>query len=126
MNELHAAKIASSNIAKLSSAIREEVQYVLPILKDRSLPLDERWSVFLDVAEFLPNDRYGDGHIDTLDSSRNMYDYFYMDRHQTESYKDFWEHLQERVDEDVDLGWDLREWREKVLAAGYGSFTYDW
>lgn len=53
-----------------------------------------------------------------------MYDDFYCDRHETKSFLDMYDHIQENLDDFA--GADIDGWREKVLSEGYGAFVYDW
>jgi hypothetical protein len=81
----------------------------------------------LEKAGLLETESYGDGFLDDLKgtgSERTMYDDFYCDRHETKSFLDMYDHIQENLDDFA--GADIDGWREKVLSEGHGAFVYDW
>lgn len=110
------------------------VQSVLPLLKDTTLPLADRWDAYKELVEndiLVNNEIYGDGMIDILGPNMTLYDDFSIDRHQTETFVDMYDRIME-----ADGEWEeslvkaretnLTAWQEAVLASGYSSFTYDW
>ncbi len=101
--------------------------------KDTTKPLDERWAVFVKLvdANILPNEIYGPRFLNECFGRRvNVYDECGMERHETMTYSEFYRRLVEWEQKDEDESkFDsakLDHWREKILQAGYGSFTYDW
>ncbi len=119
-------KAALSAVETAKEKLRQEH---LAKLTDKSLSLDERWAIFLQLAEagVLGHESYGDGYLDDLQGSHNeltQYDDFHNDRHETVSYKDMYERIVENP-EDFE-GCDIDAWREKVLEEGCATFDYDW
>jgi len=92
-------------------------------IADNTRPLNERWEAFELVDEYLPTDNWGDGFIDILEPGSTLYDEFYMERRESSSYKDLWDRIVDRGTYSEDV---LNTWREEVIAAGCGSFRYDW
>ena len=107
-----------------------EVVVALEGLKDKSVPLDDRWYAFgaLDRAGLLQTDTYGDGMPSFLGPNIDLMDEMWVERHETRDYHSIYgdciaDHLMEEKNisqEKADI------WREEVLSRGYGSFTYDW
>lgn len=98
-------------------------------LKDKNIPVNDRWEVYSTVVDrniLKNNEIYGDGHIDILSSDREitLYDDFYIEKYQTESFTSMYAKIPE-LDDDLDQD-VIDEWREAVLQSGYTSFTYDW
>lgn len=100
------------------------------VLKNKSIPLDERWDSFTKLVESgVLNDieNYGDGFVDTLKlgsgGELTPYDDFYIERHETSLYTD----LFEKIDEDPEIDLDsVVKWKEEVLSKGSAGFVYDW
>lgn len=115
------------SIRKMRASAEELVKTVL---RDKTQPLDKRWELLVKLSEVgvLPEQAFGDGYIDDV-FGLDPYDDMYMERHQTYNYVEFLQYkLVEAFEEDEsELAPEkIAEWKEKVLAAGYGSFTYDW
>lgn len=100
--------------------------------KDTSVPLEERWAVFV-ACDFGPTDCCVP-YFRCLDDDCIMYEGpVHCDRHQTLMYKDVYESLLEAL-EDEDYkdrifsspDYTLDDWREEVLADGTIGFEYDW
>lgn len=101
-------------------------------LKNKDLDLDERWAAYVDLVNdsvITKTELYGDGYIDTL-GDFTLYDDFYVERHETETFINILERLQEKMDDEDDdeltTPEKIIEWKEKVLASGYASFEHDW
>lgn len=92
--------------------------------------LDSRWNLFIELTKMgiLPTETYGDGHVDVFSNNASPYDDLYVERHETQSYQSTLELIEERIEEeDSNYPADkLDDWKEAVLAAGYGSWTFDW
>jgi hypothetical protein len=112
-------------------------RFVDTYLKDKTIPLDERWEAFKTAAEMLPLEPYSDGDCETLLGSA-AYDSG-IERHQTMDYPTLYDWYLDRVNEKELYPEDedeynanlpsqqvADEWREQVLARGYGSFQNDW
>jgi hypothetical protein len=108
-------------------------------LANKDIDLETRWASYLAVEKFLPIDPYSYGFIDKL-SWQSPYDDLGMDRYQTRSFSQVWEMIQENLAdminyEETDTYFDqyrkltaeqMNDWREAVLASGFGGFTNDW
>lgn len=113
--------------------LRKSVQVYIV---DKSQSLDARWEVFLGAENALPWKNYSDGYIEDTFEVTN-YD-FGLERYTTMSYNDLAERLEEGFwdykehgNDDEYFTWHKRAdlydtWRETVLEAGFGGFTYDW
>ena len=101
-------------------------------LKNKDLDLDERWAAYVDLVNdsvITKTELYGDGYIDTL-GDFTLYDDFYVERHETETFINILERLQDKMadedDDELTTPEKIIEWKEKVLASGYASFEHDW
>ena len=110
-------------------AIKKKVQ---KYLKDRSVPLEERWSFYLKIEEkgVLENDSCGNGYVEALTEGTKqelcLSDDFGMSKHETRSFSCILEYVEYedfaiKVPEE-----NLNSWKEEVLKSGYDSFTWDW
>lgn len=116
-------------VAAAVAARTELVTAAQAIMKDESLPLEERWTVLEEATDFLPIADFGDGFIEKLAPHLTAYDDFYMERYGTWTYKDMLEGMVDRLSWDEDSRtktWDIDNWKRAVLASGYGGFTHDW
>lgn len=106
------------------SAIKAKIDTI--DLTDGSVPLDDRWEIFVSLSNMglLPNNNEHDGFADIFDDNCEAWS---ITKFETSSYSDLYDttifyktengsYTQEQAD----------EWREAVLADGFGSFTYDW
>lgn len=112
---------------------KPDLKVMMAALKDQSIPLDERWEAFeilVNGSVLTSTELYGDGFIDTLrvEGKRELtlYDDFYIERHETTSYTRFLERILDVFQGDGLDMLSLAKWKEKVLASGYASFTFDW
>lgn len=122
-----------SNFAVAKAAYLAET---VPKLTDKSIPLDERWEMYKKLVEegCLPEDGYSDGFITTLTyvdgGEPTLYDDFHMDRNESKTFPRMYEIiLEDEIDADEGGKYtpeSITEWREEVLASGYGSFENDW
>lgn len=97
-------------------------------LTDQAIPLDERWETYRNLVkgDMLVNDNsYGDGFVDDLGDKMSIRDDFYVERHETKSFISMYECISDGEVDNVDME-KVPAWREKVLASGYSSFTFDW
>lgn len=106
---------------------------ILELLRDTSLPLDDRWTAYTALVEsntLINNDGYGDGFVNTL-GDLSLYDDFNIERHQTMTFSSLYEKIME-----ADAYYEkslvearnktLSLWQEEVLASGKSAFTNDW
>ena len=127
-------KASAVELVEKKKFLDSAIENTLHHLKDKSIPLQERWEVYTTLVEdniINNNDPYGDGFIDVLGSNLTPYDHFYVEKHQTFSFTSVYETI---MDADEEWNKDLFEareknleaWQEAVLQSGYSSFTYDW
>lgn len=106
---------------------------ILQVLKDKSLPLDERWTAYTDLVKadiLVNNETFGNGFDQYLEGDVSLYDDFNIDKGQSTQFIDMYERIIENADYNDNLATmrdaGLTDWQEAVLASGYSSFTYDW
>ena len=100
---------------------------VMEWLKDQTESLDVRWDAFVALVDgnvLTKIKPYGDGYIETVDSSYTLYDTFYIDRYAETHYPDLL-HRMEEFDNPPEADC-IDEWKEQVLADGYAGFCNDW
>ena len=113
-------------IILLQQMVDKNVKEVLTSLKDKSIPLDDRWKAFIEMGEKvkMPIQTYGGGFAEILHKNLTMYDDFYIERHQTVKYVDLYEQiggLDMEIPEE-----NIAKWKEAVLQSGCGGFIHDW
>lgn len=91
-------------------------------VSDTNVSLNDRWIAHKLVNDILPCESYSDGFIEEIEPGLCMYDDFYVERHETMSYIDMWDRIQEKDFPEE----NMNAWREAILKSGYGSFTFDW
>lgn len=137
----HALEALDYAIAEVDG-IRKAVKICLAMFKMAGMSLDDRWEYFLKASPLLETESYGDGHYDILSPDGCLYDDIYCERHMTKTYASMDEQVLDTMSEaDVytndpwqqkratkGMRWraHYNEWREAVIKAGYGAFTYDW
>lgn len=127
------------NVIELATTLvqpKPEASQLLLMLKDKSLPLEERWTAYkiaCDGGVISRFDSYGDGFLSLIKNDKGRpctpYDDFYIERYQSMMYAEFMEEyflddLEEGEEEGLPEG--LSDWQEAVLASGTKGFTYDW
>ncbi len=96
--------------AKFNSVIVEAQAYI----RDKSLPIDQRWKVFVEIEGCL--ETYESGEFDLLDGlCLAPYDDLCMERSQKLPLS--W--VLERIENSEGL-------KEQVMQSGYGSYLNDW
>lgn len=140
----------NASVDALLSALDNTIPLVQEFLKDTSFPLEDRWALLKKSASLLPTESFGDGNVEVLGID-SPYDELNFERRETFNYSELDERLIENfADAKAVLAepekypyhtfwspvanaekWSAYsahydEWREAVLARGYGSFTYDW
>lgn len=111
------------------SKVKEDIKQIKintpKILSDKSVPLEERWKVYLDVENLLPIDSiYLELSVDGFNKSPEYYDDLYVERYQTISYSGLVERLEE--DEKFSSAEYINALKEKILETGQGGCIYDW
>lgn len=119
-----------ARVEVLSQKLAEAKGAIAPMLKDQTIPLDERWTAFQRLMTLAPLkvQSYGDGFVDWLGDNLTLYDDFYIERHETVMYVDFLERItDEYFSEKRPISPEnIAEWKEQVLQSGYGGFKFDW
>lgn len=108
---------------------------IMEMLKDREIPLDERWAAYTQLVNnhiLINIEPYGDGYLDNLGPNFTLYDDFNADRYQDVTYTEMYDVI---MDSDETYKQEfhalkdsnvLKEWQEQVLELGFSGFTYDW
>lgn len=126
--------IAEYEVSK-ARLLQIKPEYVLYI-KDRTIPLEERWNVFQHMPEFMKQSGGWVEYIPILeDSGIEWYDDFYIDRYQTVELNKIIERIKEELDDEYkgdlyekikdipNLVDEIKEW---VLENNIYSFINDW
>lgn len=127
------------NDIELTDAVHAHVQQsgklaalVQQYIKDDKIDLNLRWEMFelAHSAHLLPERSYIQ-HIDAFDAADvSWYDDFYKERYTLVKWVDIVERIEDAEgsfqSKLMELKKNLSEIRAQILAAGYGSFTYDW
>lgn len=107
-------------------------------LKNKDIPLEERWKVYCSVERYLPlHDYYGTDVVNEFLKDISFYDDLYTERHTTVYYTYLLERLGDDLGEDEDneeceyptkLRFDINtaDIKEAILQSGQGGFVYDW
>ena len=117
-------------------ALLQSQEHITQALKlwvvDKSIPLDERWDVFI-KSGLGSTDRWS-LNLDSLPTDAVMYEgIIHCDRYQTREVRDLPEELEDAIENwDHDYGHkeakdiDLVAVKEEILKEFIYSFTYDW
>lgn len=94
-------------------------------LKNKSIPLKERWTAFSEVCEvgtFNKIELYGDGYVEVLHPTFTLVDTFYVNRGTTVLYIDLYEHIDDGTLDEYNISEEtINEWKEQVLQSGYAG-----
>jgi hypothetical protein len=132
------ASVASyfMQLTQAKAKVDELVPTFLEKLKDTTIPLDLRWTLYVDAVGqniIVRDEMYGDGYGSILIGPNcSLYDQFYLERGQSMTFPEMIERVNEsREYEDDDIFDTVTDesiiaWKEKVLSMGYASFTNDW
>ncbi|AVH84965.1 hypothetical protein RsoM2USA_36 [Ralstonia phage RsoM2USA] len=127
-----------SSIQKELIAIEKDFR---EIIKDTSIPLDERWSVFKyapselkHAYSWVQHFSFEESFQEAVGTEFTWYDEFYAERHQTIDTFNILDHLEERRQHEGDevstYSWVTQDvidkFKEEVLALAMLSFVYDW
>lgn len=129
MSQIERLTIQLGEIKAKQSAMQDET---FRTLKDKSLPLEDRWGLFVLLSDSLPRIAPWVEHFSFEKESRENLCYcddFYLERYETISLETLYERLLE-MDMDIDsteISEDrLSEIKEEFLASGFTHFKYDW
>lgn len=109
---------------------------VWTMLKDKSIPLNERWKVFVEASGGVIN-KVNSYYMDFQSMTKagfggSWYDDFYLDRHQTMELTSLVECLEDRNNLNSDskrfkmTEEQIEELKEEILQSGYTGFVFDW
>lgn len=125
----------ANDLVDMLKKVEEATKPLLADLKDITLPLSERWEAYILLVEkgvLTADEMYGNGNIHVMGDNFTLYDDFQMERHETKTFVEIYQHVMEAEGEYEENLVEFRssdrfaEWQEAVLKAGYASFTYDW
>jgi hypothetical protein len=109
---------------------KSKVSLIQEFLKDSNISLEERWDVYLKVANLLPIGFDSDLDSVGIDSSEfSIDDDFYEDRYSTVNYEYVvYKILNRKQNATFGKWWelDLDSIKEKILVLGLQGFVYDW
>ena len=122
---------AMYDIKAKNKVLQASVSKMMQELKNKSIPLDERWEVYKDLVEskILVNvESFGNGYVDFLEGAAEflLYEDFNIERHETTSFINLYDQVIEMEDEKKPTEESIIEWQEQVLASGYSAFCFDW
>jgi len=107
---------------KLKASLIEEMKLWCV---DKSIPLEERWKVFIE-SDLAPIDRWYH-HPDGVDWDKvELYNDFYCDRYQTMEASSFVELCQDKINDKEDFECDLDKVKEYFLSEFISGFIHDW
>jgi len=116
-------------------------------IKDKSIPLEDRWGLFLKAPDYLIDHDFWTAGLKTLDESDNghfsYYDNWYVERHETVHVIDKVSDLESDLKyfkENPGTAVHIKKWKmffyenpskldelkEEILEKNLGSFEYDW
>lgn len=117
-------------LAEARKSLNEDLQPLLQSLKTTDVPLEDRWAAYVTLVKgnvLTSIETYGDGFVETLNPKYTLYDHFYCERHQTMSYPDMLEQVEDEwFNGEKPTDEAIREWKEEVLASGHAGFKHDW
>lgn len=104
----------------------------LAFIKDKSVPLNERWETYLEAPREFLEHHFWVVHFDSeklLESGEiSWYDDFGADRGVTVSGADIIDRMEDSIEfeDDVYTPEIVAAFKEEILQKGLGSFDYDW
>jgi hypothetical protein len=121
----------SQRIGQFKREWGDLVKSLQEYLKNTSIPLEDRWSIFYSAMDILPN--YSSLlHFKAIQRHGHRWpNITYKDRYETIYLADVVDHIEDEQNPD---GYgsprlseiDLDELKEEILQLGYASFTMDW
>jgi len=100
------------------------VRDVLTVIKDKDIPLDDRWAMFDKAESLLPINTYYITIPQVEKNGYEWYDDFYCEKYETVRFVD----ILERVLDDPKRFKKIviRDLMEEILATGHAGFRFDW
>jgi len=98
---------------------KPSLESMLLAFKDKHIPLETRWEAYAILVNgniLVEDNGYGDGFIDTLkydndpDGEYTLYDDFYMERHETKTFPDMLDQINDFEEDDAVSPESLIEW----------------
>lgn len=120
MNEVIKNSIETVN--RLKFELRTEVEEAKPLLTDKDLSIEDRWSLFESIQDFLPESSW-ELTFPTLFKHRiEYYHHLHYERYETVDLVSIFERWRiSELPED-----EQNSLKEEILEEGYGYFKYDW
>ncbi len=128
-----------SDIVGLEWKVKEVKNEFAEFIKDKSIPLDERWEFFKEAPEYLKNKSSYIEHFDAetlLEEGEIVwYDEFYIERYQECELVNVISSIEDRINSKDDYphsrGADysvefLEAFKEEILQKNMHSFVHDW
>lgn len=121
----------------MQESLREFLEYKLATklefqqyLKDKSIPLEERWNLFTGYGIHLLDETCDCPYLN-WDNGEEIfiYDDFYINRHQSVWYTYLVDCIIEYTEDNPEYNYSedrLNKLKEQILSNGYSSFLYDW
>lgn len=101
---------------------KELKEYCLNYLKNKNLPLEDRWNLFVENKNLFPVNNWI-MYFKELDSNNiEYYEYFGFEKYQTVSLVELVDLVDGAGCSDVNLD----ELKEDILEKGYSAFIFDW
>ena len=101
-------------------------------IKDKSVPLEDRWEVFCAAPDDFSIHEGCQYHFDREEDDFgeiSWYDDFYYDRHQTVHMESLIDKIQDKVNDRFSPKWNLevlQNFKEEILSKNLKSFVNDW
>lgn len=114
-----------------SIGLRTDLPAIQEMLKDQSIPLEDRWSAYTDLVtnHILVNEAsLADGFISTLGPNMTLYDDFNIDRYCSSTFPEMYDTIMDAEEDELFAvqTTTLPAWQEQVLQSGLSGFEYDW
>lgn len=121
----------TEKIKKIGKEVESLKKDFAKFVKDKSLPLDERWGLFVEYGRIYGGEGSWVQHFKVEQKLKHKeicwYDDFYVERRQTVELPQIIESIEENLCEDSDWTEELVvEFKEEILDKNMYSFTYDW
>jgi hypothetical protein len=131
MNIPYKHEITKEFLSTYMNANKEIIKITTEVLKDKSIPLDSRWEMYIVIQPLLPIYSW----VITLKSIEEKvknftwYDDMYLGRYEVQEFDvDFFQSIEEKIEE-KEGGWgevSMDELKEEILQLGIGGFENDW
>lgn len=114
-----------SSLKKFKEMEKDIIEYLTKYIKNKSIPVDERWELFKQNSERFPIHTWI-LHFEELEKNDiEYYDTFGYERYTTVDICDMIESLDDDFNSDDD-DIDFNKLKEEILQRGYSRFVLDW